>query len=196
MRRTEAGEAKARAARLKEIRAEMARAAGHSGELPSDVRERLFLASAMKLQFEMLTIDIVNGQRVDADMMLRLSAGIASVLPKPVPQRLEIVFVDGDPATGGRNEAMRLREELAEKDRQLRELRASMGVAQVERVQSGDPAGFDLSTVDRSANVVPMKPQPRSDEESPYAALVGLNAGMRRASAPHLDQRKEGWAEY
>jgi hypothetical protein len=64
---------------------------------------------------------LLAGHQVGTDELLRVSDGIASILPKPPPPALEIRFADGDPATGGRNEEMRLQDEIKELQRKLRE---------------------------------------------------------------------------
>jgi hypothetical protein len=157
----------------------MARAAGYSGELPSDVRERLFLASAMKLQYEVLTTDLVNGQQVDADMMLRLSSSIATILPKPVPQKLIIEFVDN-----GEDQITSLAKQLDKVEQQVRELRSENAL-----LKRGAPPSPDVVTLPPSeyANVVPTaapRRAPKPEFSDAYEMLASANAGLGLPSCP------------
>jgi hypothetical protein len=91
------GEAKARTARLREIKAELAATLGYTPEqIVGAVKDRLNVAATLRLQHELVTARLLAGYQIGTDELLRLSDSVGSVLPKPAPQGLVIRFVGGD----------------------------------------------------------------------------------------------------
>jgi hypothetical protein len=74
----------------------MAAALGYGAE-PADaaMRERLELASLLKLQHEVTASRLLGGAVIGTDELIKLTETIATMLPKPAPQGLVIRFVGG-----------------------------------------------------------------------------------------------------
>jgi hypothetical protein len=156
-------EFKVRAARLREIRAELQQALNYTDEqVVGPVKERIALAAALRLQHEIEMARMLQGLPVATDALVRLSESIASILPKPATPPLEIRFVDGDPSKGGRNEEMRLNERIKELEGKLREALRT-------QVPSPSPAN-DRTCGNQVSNVV----VPFRSEGTPDWSALGL----------------------
>jgi hypothetical protein len=204
-----AEETKTRSARLKVIRAEMAKAAGYDGELPDDVRERVYLASAMKLQYEVLTAQLLDGRMVDADMMLRLSQGVAAILPPPKSEPLVVDFLGPESFAKLMRDWLKEHqghlsaddviarmaahvseleadlkkrdEDIGQRDQAISQLKAERERDR-ERPEPVRPSGSLTAMLQGPQQPKPARGAPAAD--SPWASVVGCNDHLR--SGPYL----------
>jgi len=87
-------EAALRADRLMQIRRDMQLTLGYGDEqVTGAVKERLDLASALKLQQELCTARVIAGELVGTDELLRLSEAVERLLPPCVAPKMTIEFV-------------------------------------------------------------------------------------------------------
>jgi hypothetical protein len=188
MKRAEDGEAKARAARLRELKDELATTLGYApDQITGATKDRLNMAAALKLQHELCVAKLLHGGQLNTDELLRLTESVAALLPK-APWRADVRFIDN-----GLTEVAALSERLDKSERERCALLAEF--EQLKRGTSGHgvveitPASAPPREVSQAgSNVVPMKPQqssPKPEHADAYAVLASVNAGFR--SSPYIN---------
>jgi hypothetical protein len=106
-------------------------------------RQRIRLGSVLRLQLELRSAEVVSGQQVSSDELLRLSEAAAAILPLPVPQPIEVeickVYAREEPPPQA-VQMMRERqiEAAASTDPVVRALREEIAALRAELVRAHD----------------------------------------------------------
>jgi hypothetical protein len=170
---------KARAARLADIKRQLAADLGHDTieAVTGPARERLELGALLRLQHETVAARLVEGGAVGTDELIRLSEAIAVILPPPKWEPPVIRFIDN-----GSVENAALSERLQRSEKERYALLAEN--EQLKRRPSGEGSGGILhqqaspqpGASQAGSNVVPLKqPQPKPEFSDVYGMLAELN---------------------